>query len=194
MSPDGRCYTFDERANGYARGEGTGVLLLKPLADALKDGDTIRAVIRATGSSQDGKTPGITMPNGIAQEELFRSVYASIGLDPTETSYVECHGTGTQAGDPLETGAVSRFFCAGRSGDNPLRIGSVKTNVGHLEAASGVAGVVKAVLMLENEVYLPNRNFEKINPRIPLEEWKLKVRSPSVSDHATLTSLDSARC
>ena len=94
LSPDGRCYTFDERANGYARGEGVGVLLLKPLSDALRDGDTVRAVIRGTGSSQDGRTPGITMPNGLAQEELIRSVYERAGLDPLGTSYVECHGTG----------------------------------------------------------------------------------------------------
>lgn len=95
MSPDGRCYTLDERANGYARGEGVGCLLLKPLANALKDGDPIRAVIRGTGSSQDGKTPGITMPNGAAQEQLIRDVYAASGLDPAQTSYVEAHGTGT---------------------------------------------------------------------------------------------------
>ena len=175
MSPDGRCYTFDERASGYARGEGVGCLLLKPLADALKDRDTIRAVIRGTGSNQDGKTPGITMPNGVAQEELVRSVYETAGLDPLETDYVECHGTGTQAGDPLETGAISRVFGRNRADYDPLRIGSVKTNVGHLEGASGVAGVIKTILMLENNVFLPNRNFKKANPRIPLEEWKLKV-------------------
>lgn len=176
MSPDGRCYTFDERASGYARGEGVGCLLLEPLEDALREGHSIRAVIRGTGSNQDGKTPGITMPSGAAQEALIRSVYSSAGLDPLETGYVEAHGTGTQAGDPIETGALSRVFCPNRSPDNPLRIGSVKTNIGHLEGASGVAGVIKTILMLENESYLPNRNFKSPNPRIPLEEWKLKVR------------------
>jgi acyl transferase domain-containing protein len=175
MSPDGRCYTFDERSSGYARGEGVGCLLLKPLADALKDGDTIRAIIRGTGSNQDGKTAGITMPNGGTQEDLVRSFYDTAGLDPLETEYVECHGTGTQAGDPLETGALSRVFGPNRHVNNPLRIGSVKTNVGHLEGASGVAGVIKAILMLENDVFLPNRNFQKANPRIPRAAWKLKV-------------------
>ncbi|OKL57046.1 hypothetical protein UA08_07371 [Talaromyces atroroseus] len=176
LSPDGRCYTFDERANGYARGEGVGCLILKPLKDALRDNDTIRAVIRGSGSNQDGKTSGITLPSGAAQEELVRNVYEAAGLDPLETEYVEAHGTGTQAGDPQETGALSRVFCPGRSSDKPLRVGSIKTNVGHLEGASGIAGVIKATMMLENRMFLPNRNFETLNPRIPLDLWKLKVQ------------------
>ncbi|EKV11465.1 Polyketide synthase, putative [Penicillium digitatum PHI26] len=176
LSPDGRCHAFDEKANGYARGEAAGCLILKPLAKALHDHDKIRAVIRATGSNQDGRTAGITLPNGAAQEKLIRSVYARADLDPSETDFVEAHGTGTQAGDPVETGAIARVFGAGRSPDNPVRIGSIKTNVGHLEGASGVAGVIKAVLMLENRTFLPNRNFEKINPRILLNDWKLKVQ------------------
>ncbi|KAL6715297.1 hypothetical protein ACLMJK_007562 [Lecanora helva] len=175
MSPDGRCYTFDDRANGYARGEGVGSIILKPLADALRDGDTVRAVIRGTGSNQDGKTSGITLPNAYAQEALIRSTYKNSGLDPTETTYVEAHGTGTPAGDPLETGALSKVFCPTRSPEEPLKIGSIKTNVGHLEGASGIAGVIKTVLMLENKIILPNRNFQNANPRIPLYDWKLKV-------------------
>ncbi|OQE83792.1 hypothetical protein PENNAL_c0030G06593 [Penicillium nalgiovense] len=174
LSPDGRCYAFDERANGYARGEGVAVLLLKRLDDALADGDTIRAIIRGTGCNQDGKTPGITMPNGVSQEELIRSVYEKTGLDPLETSYVECHGTGTQAGDTTETGAIRTVF-GGRQSQNALAIGSVKTNIGHLEAASGLAGVIKSILMLENEIILSHRNFEKANPRIRLKEWALRV-------------------
>ena len=106
---------------------------------------------------------------------MIRSVYTRAGLDPSETDFVEAHGTGTLAGDPVEAGAISRVFGSDRPSDNPVRIGSVKTNVGHLEGASGVAGVVKAVLMLENRMFLPNRNFEKINSRIPLDDWKLKV-------------------
>jgi len=130
LSPDGRCYTFDERANGYARGEGVGCLFLKPLSDALRDGDPVRAIIRNTGSNQDGKTSGITLPNGQAQEELIRSVYAKARLDPALTSYVECHGTGTLAGDPVETGAIARVFTSIRGPKaRKLRIGSVKTNV-----------------------------------------------------------------
>ncbi|PSN58550.1 hypothetical protein BS50DRAFT_474663, partial [Corynespora cassiicola Philippines] len=122
---------------------------------------------------QDGKSMGITMPNSSSQEELIRSVYARTGLDPSETSYVECHGTGTQAGDTTETGAISRVFGVGRK--QPLAIGSVKTNVGHLEGASGLASVIKSVLMLENGIILPNRNFEKANPKIPLKGWHLHV-------------------
>lgn len=137
----------------------------------------IRAVIRGTGSNQDGRTPGITLPSATAQETLIRDVYTRAGLCPSETEFVEAHGTGTQAGDPIETGAISRVFGLGRPQDDFLRIGSIKTNVGHLEGASGVAGAIKAVLMLENGTFLPNRNFEKINPRIPLVDWKLKVSS-----------------
>lgn len=175
LSPDGRCYTFDKRANGYARGEGVGCVVLKPLTDALRDGDTIRAVIRGTGSNQDGKTSGITLPNPDAQEALIRDVYEAAGLHPRETSYVEAHGTGTSAGDPLETRALSKVFCKDRAPDKPLIIGSIKSNLGHLEGASGIASVVKTVLMLENETILPNRNFKFPNPRTPFYEWKLKV-------------------
>lgn len=175
LSPDGRCHTFDENANGYARGEAIGSLLLKPLEDAIRDNDVIRAVIRGTGSNQDGKTPGITLPSGAAQETLFRHVYNAAGLDPRETEFVETHGTGTQAGDPIETGALSKVFSPGRPEDVPLRIGSIKSNVGHLEGTSGIAGVIKAALMLENRLFLPNRNLETINPRIQLEDWNLKV-------------------
>lgn len=175
LSPDGRCYTFDEKANGYARGEAIACLILKPLSHALRDEDTIRAVIRGTGSNQDGRTPGITLPSGTAQEALIQEVYHRAGLDPTETEVIEAHGTGTQAGDPIETGAISRVFGPGRLPDQPIRIGSIKTNVGHLEGASGVAGLIKAVLMLENRMILPSRNFQTPNPRIPLEKWNLKV-------------------
>ncbi|ENH98624.1 hypothetical protein COCC4DRAFT_45906 [Bipolaris maydis ATCC 48331] len=173
LSPDGRCYAFDERANGYARGEGVAVLLLKRLEDALADNDTIRAVIRGTGCNQDGKTPGITMPNSVSQEALIRSVYKKAALDPLDTTYVECHGTGTQAGDTTEASALSKVFSPGRR--LPLLIGSVKTNIGHLEGASGLAGVVKSILMLEQGVILPNRNFERPNTKIPLEKWNLRV-------------------
>ncbi|PVH89083.1 putative polyketide synthase [Cadophora sp. DSE1049] len=175
LSPDGRCYTFDSRANGYARGEGVGVVFIKPLANAIRDGDTIRAVIRNTGVNQDGKTAGITLPSQASQQELMGSVYRNAGLNPLETSYVEAHGTGTPAGDPIETAAISNIFGPGRSTDEPLYIGSVKTNIGHLEGASGVAGLIKTILMMENQCILPNRNFEKPNENIHLEKWKLKV-------------------
>ncbi|KAI9927041.1 hypothetical protein MW887_003422 [Aspergillus wentii] len=176
LSPDGRCHTFDEDANGYARGEAIGCLILKPLQSALREGDTIRAIIRGSGSNQDGRTPGITLPSSASQEALIRDVYSTAGLDPLETEFVEAHGTGTQAGDPIETGALAKVFSPGRAVDRPLRVGSIKTNVGHLEGTSGVAGVIKAVLMLENRVFLPNRNFKTLNPRILLDEWKLKLQ------------------
>ncbi|EUC45778.1 hypothetical protein COCMIDRAFT_5016 [Bipolaris oryzae ATCC 44560] len=176
LSPDGRCYAFDERGNGYGRGEGVGTVFLKPLADALKDGDTIRAVIRGSASNQDGKTSGITLPNPVAQEALIRDVYHAADLDPLDTGIVEAHGTGTAAGDPLELRALTNSFCGtNRPEDRPLVIGSIKSNLGHLEGASGIAAVVKAVLMLEQEVILPNQNFEKPNPRIPFADRKLRV-------------------
>ena len=190
LSPDGRCYTFDERANGYARGEGVGYLILKPLEDALRDRDAIRAIIRGSGSNSDGKTSGITLPSGTAQEQLIRDVYDTAGLDPLDTEYVECHGTGTQAGDPQETSTLARVFSTPeRSPGIPLRIGSVKTNIGHLEGASGIAGAIKAIMMLENRMYLPNRNFQKLNPHIRLDEWKLKV-SPQTLSIPTLWKTD----
>ncbi|KAF9883547.1 hypothetical protein FE257_003186 [Aspergillus nanangensis] len=176
LSPEGRCHTFDQKANGYARGEGIGCVVLKPLRDALRDHDPIRAIIRGSGSNQDGRTAGITLPSGPAQEALIRHVYRSAGLDPTETDFVETHGTGTQAGDPIETAALGKVFCLNRATDRPLRIGSIKTNVGHLEGTSGIAAVIKAALMLENRLLAPNRNFEHLNPRILMKDWKLKVQ------------------
>ncbi|KAL5355510.1 hypothetical protein BJX96DRAFT_184127 [Aspergillus floccosus] len=177
LSPDGRCHTFDEKANGYARGEGVGCVILKPLYDALRDNDPIRAIIRGSASNQDGRTPGITLPSGASQEALIRSVYKRAGLDPSETEFVETHGTGTQAGDPIETGALGKVFAENRDPYRPLRIGSIKTNIGHLEGTSGIAAVIKATLMLENRVFLPNRNFKRLNKRILLDDWKLKVQT-----------------
>ncbi|MCJ1393661.1 hypothetical protein MMC18_006537 [Xylographa bjoerkii] len=175
LSPDGRCFTYDHRANGYSRGEGAACLILKPLEEALRDGDTIRGIIRNTGTNQDGKTNGITLPSSEAQERLMRSVYTGAGLDPLYTTYVEAHGTGTAVGDPLEAAALSRVFGPGRSHSEPLVVGSVKTNIGHLEGASGLAGLIHTVLMLENGLISPNLNFEKANAGIPLYDWKLKV-------------------
>jgi acyl transferase domain-containing protein len=138
LSPDGRCYSFDEQANGYARGEGVGCIFLKRLDDALADGDTIRAIVRNSGSNQDGRTPGISFPSKIAQEMLTKGVYTRAGLDPLETSYVEAHGNGTQAGDPIETSAISAAIAMDRPIDKPLIIGSVKANIGHLYVYSGL--------------------------------------------------------
>ena len=175
LSPDGRCYTYDERGNGFGRGEGVACLVLKLFKDALKDGDTIRAVIRNSGTNQDGKTLGIALPSGDAQAELMERTYRKAGLDPAETSYVEAHGTGTPAGDPIEAASLSKVFAKRRLANNPLTIGSVKSNLGHLEGGSGIVGVVKVVLMLENSIILPNFDFQNPSTRIPMQEWNIKV-------------------
>ncbi|KAH8701065.1 hypothetical protein BGW36DRAFT_339021 [Talaromyces proteolyticus] len=180
FSPDSRCWTFDERANGYARGDGIASLILKPLADALRDNDTIRAVIRGTGCNQDGKTSGIMLPSSEAQAALIRQTYKDAGLGFGQTGYFEAHGTGTPAGDPLETGAIGSVFAEHRPVDEngqpiPLYIGSIKTNVGHTEGTSGLAGILKSVLQLEHGAIAPNTNFERPNPQIDFDGWKLKV-------------------
>ncbi|KAI0156515.1 polyketide synthase PksD [Xylariaceae sp. FL1272] len=175
LSKDSQSYAFDHRANGYARGEGVIVLVLKRLADALQNGDMIRAVIRASGSNQDGHTPGITQPNYISQESLIRKVYRSCDLDFTATRYVEAHGTGTNIGDLTEAKAVGRVFRSSRSQDEPLYIGSVKTIIGHLEGASGLASMLKAILILERGIIPPNALFEKWNRNINFKANRLAV-------------------
>ena len=174
---EGISYTYDSRGSGYGRGEGVVSVILKPLDHAVRDGDNIRATIRNTGANSDGKTPGITFPSCEAQAKLMRSVYKSAGLDPIETDYVEAHGTGTAAGDPVEAEAISKVFAENRSIDKPVYVGSVKTNIGHLEAGSGLAAMVKTIFALEEGVIPPNINFEKPNKDIPLEKWRLKVSS-----------------
>ncbi|KAF1998108.1 polyketide synthase PksD [Amniculicola lignicola CBS 123094] len=175
LSPDSQCYSFDHRANGYARGEGVIVVVLKRLADAIRDNDTIRAVIRGTASNQDGHTPGITQPSIIAQESLIKQLYQECGLKLQDTRYVEAHGTGTSIGDPIEAEAIGRVFRSSRSPAEPLYIGSVKANIGHLEGGSGLAGIVKAVLMLEKGIIPPQAAFEKLNPRIKAKFYNLAI-------------------
>ena len=176
LSPDSRCYSFDHRANGYARGEGFGVVIIKLLSDAIRDDDTIRAVIRATGVNQDGRTTGLTQPSQTAQENLIRATYSAGGLDLKMTRFFEAHGTGTSLGDPCEAGAISAVFTQERSPDDPLYIGAVKSNIGHLEGTSGIAGLLKAILVLEKGVIPPNIWFERPNPKIPVDAWNIKVR------------------
>ncbi|KAI5203359.1 putative polyketide synthase [Aureobasidium subglaciale] len=175
LSPDGKSYAFDSRANGYGRGEGVATIILKPLADAIRDGDPVRAVIRETALNQDGRTPTITSPSQEAQQALIRECYRGAGLDPAETAYVEAHGTGTQTGDPIEAAAIGIEFGKGRPSENPLIIGSVKTNLGHCEASSGLAALIKVVMALENQQIPPSINFERPNPKLKLDEWKLKI-------------------
>jgi len=175
LSPSSKCFSFDHRANGYSRGEGLGVLVLKRLTDALRDGNTIQAVIRATGCNQDGNTPGITMPSPTSQEALIRDTYSKAGLSMLPTRYFEAHGTGTAVGDPIESAALGRAFRTARSEKDPLIVGAVKSNIGHLEGAAGIAGVIKAVLVLQKGVIPPNTNFERINPKIDAEFLRIKV-------------------
>lgn len=173
LSPDNRCHSFDERANGYARGEGGGFLVLKSLDAALRDGDTIRAVIRATGANQDGRTPGITLPSGPRQEMLIKSTYEKAGLDPARTGFFEAHGTGTSAGDPIECSAIGSVF--GSKRQEPILVGSVKSSVGHLEGSSAIAGLFKAIYSLESGLIAPTFGLENINPSIRTGEWNLDI-------------------
>ncbi|KAE8554287.1 hypothetical protein TMatcc_006203 [Talaromyces marneffei ATCC 18224] len=175
LSQEGRSKTFDASGDGYGRGEGCGVVVLKRVEDAIRDGDNIRAIVRGTGVNQDGKTKGITLPNAVAQAELIRSTYASAGLDLGDTQYFEAHGTGTQAGDPTELEAVSLTIGAALAADKKILVGSVKPNIGHVEASAGIAGVIKGVLALENGLIPPNILFNTPNPKIQFEKWRVQV-------------------
>ncbi|KAJ2998604.1 hypothetical protein NUW58_g268 [Xylaria curta] len=166
LSPDSVCHSFDSRANGYSRGEGCVALVLKPILSAIQDGDMIRAIIRSTGTNQDGRTPGLTQPSAEAQEALIRDVYLKAGLDMADTRYVEAHGTGTAIGDPTEVKAIRNAFGDIHTAQQPLYIGSVKSNIGHLEGCSGLAGIIKAIKILEKGIIPPTALIEKINPAI----------------------------
>jgi acyl transferase domain-containing protein/acyl carrier protein len=169
LSPDSRCKTFSADADGYGRSEGCGVLVLKRFSSALKDNDTILAVIKGSSINSDGKSGGFTVPNGIAQEEVIRSALAKAELSPADIDYIEAHGTGTPLADPIEFNALTNIFSEYHSDEKPLYIGSVKTNIGHLESASGVAGVIKAVLSLQSHKFFKHLNFKKLNPAIELK-------------------------
>lgn len=173
LAPDGRSKTFDAAADGYGRGEGAGVVVLKRLADAIRDGDRIYAVVRATGVNQDGRTDGMPMPNEEAQRRLCREVLARAGLAPRDIGYVEAHGTGTRAGDPLEARALGSVY--GLDRESPLLVGSVKTNLGHMEAAAGVAGLIKAALSVYHREIFPIRGLGTPNPDIPFDTLNLEV-------------------
>ncbi|KAF6789997.1 PKSN polyketide synthase for alteRNApyrone biosynthesis [Colletotrichum sojae] len=175
LSPDSKCWAFDDRANGYGRGEGFVALLLKPVAEALRDGNMIRAVIRGSGSNQGGQTSSLTQPSPRAQEELIRHVYRKAGLSFDKIRYVEAHGTGTPVGDPIEAKAIGSVFRSHRSAEEPIYIGSVKTNIGHLEGSSGLAGVIKSIISLEKGIIPPHALFEKINPDIDAEFYNIAI-------------------
>ncbi|MCJ1354257.1 MAG: hypothetical protein MMC33_004244 [Icmadophila ericetorum] len=173
LAQDGTCKSFDAKGDGYGRGEGFAAVVLKNLDDAIRDGDPIRAVIRGTGVNQDGKTKGITVPSATAQANLIRSTYLHAGLDLGNTHYVEAHGTGTKAGDPLELEGISKTLRPFRG--QSILVGSVKPNVGHLEATAGLAGLIKAIFILERGLIPPNIHLHDPNPQIPFEEWKISV-------------------
>ncbi|MFF8956261.1 type I polyketide synthase [Streptomyces sp. NPDC014894] len=176
LSPDGTTYTFDARANGFVRGEGGAAVVLKPLSRARADGDTVLAVIRGSAVNNDGSTPGLTVPARSAQEQVIREAYEKAGVAPAQVQYVELHGTGTPVGDPIEAAALGAVLGADRPGGQPLRVGSVKTNIGHLEGAAGIAGLVKTVLALNHRTLPPSLNFETANPAVPLAELGLDVQ------------------
>ncbi len=175
LAPDGLCKTFDARADGFVRGEGCGVVVLKRLSDALAAGDRIHAVIRGSAVNQDGASSGLTAPNGKAQEAVIREALANAGVQPHEVGYIEAHGTGTSLGDPIEVEALGAALCQGRSRQDALLIGSVKTNIGHLEAAAGVAGLIKAVLALEHGQIPAHLHFEQPSPHIRWEQLAVRV-------------------
>ncbi|MQX35684.1 SDR family NAD(P)-dependent oxidoreductase [Roseospira navarrensis] len=175
LSPDGRCHTFDARANGFVPGEGVGVVMLKRLSDARRDGDPIRAVLRGWGTNQDGRTNGITAPNPQAQTRLIREVHDRFGLDPASIGLIEAHGTGTALGDPIEVEGLTEAFRAVRDRPGHITLGSVKSNVGHLLAAAGIAGLLKAMLALEHGELPPTVHFETLNDHIRLDGTPFRI-------------------
>ena len=175
LAPDGRCKTFSAAADGFSRSEGCGVVVLKRLVDAKADGDRVLAVIRATAVNQDGPSSALTAPNGPAQEDVIRTALARAGLKPRDIGYIEAHGTGTQLGDPLEVEALGAVFRGDRDSGAPLMIGSVKTNIGHLEGAAGVTGLIKLVLALRNKEIPPHLHMKEPNPHIDWSSMPVKV-------------------
>ncbi|WP_159080324.1 type I polyketide synthase [Nocardia suismassiliense] len=177
LSPDGECYTFDERANGFVRGEGAVVLVLKPLTAALADGDRIHGVLLGSAVNNDGATDGLTVPSAQAQELVVRTAHENAGIELDAVQYVELHGTGTPVGDPIEAAALGAALGTRRTTGTPLPVGSAKTNVGHLEGAAGIVGLLKVLLSMRHRRLPANRNFAAPNPRIPLAELNLAVQT-----------------
>ncbi|MBN1814014.1 MAG: SDR family NAD(P)-dependent oxidoreductase [Anaerolineae bacterium] len=176
MSPDGRCKVFDAQANGYVRGEGAAVVVLKPLSRALADGDSIYALVRGSAVDHDGRSNGLMAPSPRAQEAVLREAYRRAGVSPAHVQYVEAHGTGTFLGDPIEAKALGIVVSADRPSESPCMIGSVKSNIGHLEAAAGIAGLIKVALSLKQRAIPPTLHFQEPNPLIPFDELRLRVQ------------------
>ncbi|KAK8104667.1 lovastatin nonaketide synthase [Apiospora kogelbergensis] len=177
LSPTSECHTFDESADGYGRAEAAGALYLKRLSDAVRDRDVIRGVIRTSAVNTNGKVEGmgITFPNALGQERVLRQAYERAGLDPNQTAYLECHGTGTPTGDPIEARAVARGMNDTRSKEKPLILGAAKANIGHSEAASGIFATMKAALMTEKAEIPGVYGFKKLNPNIKEKEWNVEI-------------------
>jgi acyl transferase domain-containing protein len=175
MSPDGRCKTFDASANGYVRGEGCGVVVLKRLGDAVAARDRILAVIRGTAVNHDGRSNGMSAPNGPAQEAVIRAALREAGLQPQQISYLEAHGTGTRLGDPIEIDALRSVFAPSRQPGEPLIVGSVKTNIGHLESSAGIAGLAKIILALRHCQIPPHLHLHSVNPLLRLDETPIEI-------------------
>ena len=172
MAADGRCKTFDAAADGYVRGEGCGVLVLKRLSDAQRDGDPIVAVILGSAVNQDGRSNGLTAPNGLAQQDVIREALENARVNADQVTYVETHGTGTILGDPIELNSLASIM-QGR--ERKCLVGSAKTNIGHLEAAAGIAGLIKVALMLQHGEVAPHLHFKQINPYIPIDQMPLEI-------------------
>jgi myxalamid-type polyketide synthase MxaB len=175
LAPDGRCKAFDDSANGYVRSEGAGIVLLKRLSDAVADEDNVLAVIRGGAVNQDGASGGLTVPNGVAQQQLVRTALANAGVDAADVGYVEAHGTGTPLGDPIELEALGEVFRHSHSRARPLSVGSVKTNLGHMEAASGIGGLIKVVLQLQKGTLVPHLHLARPSSRIRWAELPIAI-------------------
>jgi malonyl CoA-acyl carrier protein transacylase len=175
LAADGRCKTFDATADGYGRGEGCGMIVLKRLSDAMSDGDNILALVRGSAVNHDGRSSGLTVPNGLAQQSVVRSALANANLAPNQVSYVEVHGTGTSLGDPIEVEALGTLLGKGRAKDQPLMLGSVKTNIGHLESAAGVAGLIKVVLAMQHQEIPPHLHLKNLNPSISWDNLPIVI-------------------
>jgi myxalamid-type polyketide synthase MxaB len=193
LSPDGRCKTFDDAADGYGRSEGCGIIVLKRLADAQRDGDTILALIRGSSVRQDGASGGLTVPNGLAQAEVMRDAVRRAGLASKDIHYVEAHGTGTPLGDPIEMGAINAAFGNERANDGPVVVASVKANIGHMEAAAGIGGVIKTVLQLREGFIYPHTGMQTPSRHIPWDRYAVAVPTvrrewPAAPRHAVVNS------
>jgi amino acid adenylation domain-containing protein/non-ribosomal peptide synthase protein (TIGR01720 family) len=185
LAADGHCKTFDANADGYVRGEGCGIVVHKRVSKAVRDGDNILALIKGSAINQDGRTNGLTAPNGLLQQAVVRQALENADIAPNQLNYVEAHGTGTSLGDPIEVNALKEVLMEGRTSEQPCWIGSVKTNIGHLEAAAGIAGLIKVVLSLQHQEIFPHLHLNELNPLINLADTPIKIPSQRAENFPT---------